>query len=83
MVDIQMGALKKILPFGKHLISAKAKQFDEDWNHTAYDFDKCMKLAQSAGFPGYYSAEYYDGRHKPVDYEKVADWMIEHIKANL
>lgn len=81
--DIQMEALRKILPRAKHLISAKAKQFDEKWNHTLYDFDQCMRLARASGFPGYYSAEYYDGRAKPVDYEKVADWMIEHIQANL
>ena len=82
-VDIQMDGLRKVLPHAKHLISAKAKQFDENWNHTLYDFDKCMRLAESAGFGGIYSAEYYDGRSKPMDYETVADWMLEHIKANL
>jgi len=81
--ESQTEGLEKILPYAKHLISAKAKEFDENWNHTAYDFDKCMQLAESAGFPGYYSAEYYDGRGKPIDYEKVADWMLEHIRANL
>ena len=42
-----------------------------------------MSLAESAGFRGVYSAEFYDGRSKPMDYEKVADWMIEHIQASL
>lgn len=81
--DIRMTGLRKIIPHAKHLISAKAKQFDDKWNHTLYDYDKCAQLAQSLGFPGFYSAEYYDGSAKPLDYEKVADWMIEHLKANL
>jgi sugar phosphate isomerase/epimerase len=81
--NVQMEGLRKILPFAKHLISAKAMQFDDKFQHTAYDFDRCVRLSESMGFAGYYSAEYYDGRGRPVDYEKVADWMLEHIKANL
>ncbi len=80
---IRYEGLKAILPYARHLISAKTHQFDENGKHTDFDFDRCMRMAQASGFPGYYSAEYYDGHGKPVDYEKVTDWMIEHIKANL
>jgi sugar phosphate isomerase/epimerase len=81
--EIRYKGLKAILPYAKHLISAKTHQFDKKGQHTDFDFDRCMRMAQASGFPGYYSAEYYDGHGKPVDYEKVTDWMIEHIKANL
>ena len=81
--QIRYKGLKAILPYAKHLISAKTHQFDENGRHTDFDFDRCMRMAQAAGFPGYYSAEYYDGHGKPVDYEKVTDWMIEHIKGSL
>lgn len=81
--EIRYEGLKAILPYAKHLISAKTHQFDEKGQHTDFDFDRCMRMAQASGFPGYYSAEYYDGQGKPVDYERVTDWMIERIKANL
>jgi len=81
--DIRYQGLKAILPYARHLISAKTHQFDENGKHTDFDFDRCMRMAQASGFPGYYSAEYYDGHGKPVDYERVTDWMIEHIKGNL
>lgn len=75
--------LRKILPYAKHLISAKAMSLGPNMEHTAYDFDACIRLAESMGFRGYYSAEYYDPQHRPVDYEKVADWMLEHIRDNI
>jgi len=80
---IRYEGLKAILPHARHLISAKTHQFDENGKHTDFDFDRCMRMAQASGFRGYYSAEYYDGHGKSVDYEKVTDWMIEHIKGNL
>ena len=78
--EIRYEGLEAILPYAKHLISAKTHQFDENFRHTDFDFDHCMRISVEAGFPGYYSAEYYDRYAKPVDYERIADWMVEHIK---
>ncbi len=81
--EIRYEGLKAILPYAKHLISAKTHQFDENGKHTDFDFDRCMRMAEEIGFPGYYSTEYYDRYAKPVEYEKIADWMIEHIKEHI
>lgn len=80
---IRYEGLRKILPYAKHLISAKTFALNADWEHPAFDFDRCMRIARESGFPGYYSAEHYDSKATPTDYEKVADWMIKHIVANL
>lgn len=75
--------LKNLLPYAKHIISAKATEIGEDGTHAEFDFDRCMKIAQEAGFPGYYSAEYWAPKSKRTDYENVADWMLRHIRAGL
>ena len=75
--------LRKILPYAKHIISAKATEIGEDGSHAEFDFDKCMTIAQAAGFPGYYSAENWAPNSKRTDYENIADWMVQHIVAGL
>ncbi len=71
--------LQRILPYAKHVISAKATEIGEDGSHAEFDFNKCMKIAEAARFPGYYSAEYWAPKSKRNDYETIADWMIQHI----
>jgi len=75
--------LERILPYARHLISAKATEIREDGTHPEFDFDRCMRIASRAGFPGYYSAEYWAPKAKRTDYENIADWMLQHIKAAL
>lgn len=75
-------SLAKILPFA-YLISAKADQFNANMEHTSYDFDKCVKLSESLGFKGVYSVEQWDSKYFDLDYEKVADWLIAHVKNNI
>lgn len=77
--EIRYEGLKTILPYAG-LISAKTMNINADGVHTTFDFDHCMQLVVDSGYTGIYSAEYWDGSGKPVDYEWVADWMIEHIK---
>jgi sugar phosphate isomerase/epimerase len=81
--EVRYAGLEAILPHARHLISAKTHQFAEDGSHPDFDFDRCMRLAKAAGFPGYYSAEYYDRHGKAVDYEEIADWMIARIQGHL
>ncbi|WP_460971016.1 sugar phosphate isomerase/epimerase family protein [Spirosoma migulaei] len=75
-------ALAKIMPYA-YLISAKADSFNEHMEHTSYDFDQCVQLAERMGFKGIYSLEQYSGKYLNLDYEKVADWLIEHVKRNI
>lgn len=79
-------ALGKILPHA-WLVSAKAAEFsvrpDGSLEHTSFDFDRCVQMAERAGFKGVYSVEQWTRQPPAVDFEKVADWLIERVQANL
>lgn len=75
-------SLQKIMPYA-YMVSAKAVQFNENMEHLSFDFDKCVQLAEQAGFKGIYSVEQWDGKYMDLDHEKVADWLIEHVKKNI
>jgi sugar phosphate isomerase/epimerase len=75
-------SLAKIMPYA-YLISAKTVSFNANMEHTTYDFDKCVKLAEQAGFKGIYSVEQWAPGYQDMDYEKIAHWMIDHVRKNL
>lgn len=83
---VRYAALEKILPYA-YLISAKAADFrvlaDGSLEHTSFDFDRCVQMAEHAGFKGVYSVEQWTRQPPAVDFEKVADWLIERVQANL
>lgn len=75
-------SLEKILPHA-YMISAKADAFNDQMEHISYDFDKCVQMAEKAGFKGIYSVEQWNGKYTDIDFEKVADWLIDHVKRNI
>jgi sugar phosphate isomerase/epimerase len=75
-------SLEKIIPYA-YIISAKTDEFNSQMEHTSYDFDKCVRMCEDAGFKGRYMVSQYSGKYQPLDYAKVADWVIEHLKANM
>lgn len=75
-------ALKLIAPYTK-LVSAKTHAYDGDYNHTSFDFDKCILIMEKGGFRGIYSLEQWENGELDYDFEKIVDWMIEHVKSNL
>jgi sugar phosphate isomerase/epimerase len=79
---VRFGALEKILPYA-WLISAKAADFSEKLEHVSYDFDACVRLAEKSGFKGVYSVEQWSRQEQSLDYEKVGDWLLEHVRANI
>lgn len=78
----RFAALAKLVPRA-WLISAKTQRFDERGNHVSFDFDRCVRTCEAAGYRGIYSAEQWDPSREPRDFEAIADWMIEHISANI
>jgi sugar phosphate isomerase/epimerase len=83
--EVRYTALKRILPYA-HLVSAKAAEFKDTrgtLEHVSYDFDRCVRLAEDAGFKGVYAVEQWTRSNPDLDYERVADWLIEHVKANI
>jgi sugar phosphate isomerase/epimerase len=81
-VETMWESLAKILPFA-YLVSAKTVEFNERYEHVTYDFDRCVKMAERAGFKGLYSVEQWNRGYQDLDYERVAEWMIERVRANL
>jgi sugar phosphate isomerase/epimerase len=75
-------ALEKILPHA-YLVSAKAVEFNADMKHLSYDFDRCVRLAERSGFKGIYSVEQWSRENLQVDAEKVVDWMLARVRANI
>jgi hypothetical protein len=42
-----------------------------------------VRLAENHGFKGVYSVEQWSRNEQNIDYEKVGDWLIEHVRANI
>lgn len=84
--DVRWTALEKILPYA-WMISAKGCDFvekpDGTLAHTTFDYDRCVQMAERIGFKGVYSVEQWTRQTPTVDFEKIADWLIEHTAANL
>ncbi|SEW53968.1 sugar phosphate isomerase/epimerase family protein [Chitinophaga arvensicola] len=75
-------SLEKILPYAG-LISAKAMNFNANMEHISYDFDRCVRMTEKAGFKGVYSVEQWSPDFQDIDYAKVGDWLIQHVSANI
>jgi sugar phosphate isomerase/epimerase len=75
-------SLAKILPYA-YVVSAKAVDFNEQGEHISYDFDRCVQLCERAGFKGIYLVEQWSRREQDLDYEKIADWMLQRVRMNL
>jgi sugar phosphate isomerase/epimerase len=83
--DVRYAALEKILPKA-FLVSAKAAEFKNNngsLEHLSYDFDRCVRMTEQSGFKGVYSVEQWTRSSPDIDYEKVGDWLIEHVRANI
>ncbi len=75
-------SLAKILPYA-YVVSAKAVDFDAQGAHVSYDYDRCLRLCEDAGFRGIYLVEQWSREEQPVDAEKIADWMLDRTRAFL
>lgn len=75
-------SLAKILPHA-YLISAKAVDFDAQGAHLSYDFDRCVQLCERSGFKGIYLVEQWSRKDQPLDPEKIADWLLTRVRANI
>jgi sugar phosphate isomerase/epimerase len=75
-------SLAKILPYA-YVVSAKTVDFNERGEHVSYDFDRCVQLCERAGFKGIYLVEQWSRQKQDLDYEKIADWMLARVRANI
>jgi sugar phosphate isomerase/epimerase len=80
-VETMWDSLAKILPFA-YVVSAKAVDFNEQGEHISYDFDRCVQLCERAGFKGIYLVEQWSRQEQNFDAEKIADWMLQRVRAN-
>lgn len=75
-------ALERIAPHTL-LVSAKTHGFDEDHRHNGFDFDRCVRIMEEGGYTGIYSLEQWEDGLPDYDYEKIVDWMIDHVQASM
>jgi sugar phosphate isomerase/epimerase len=81
-VETMFDSLAKVLPFA-YVISAKAVDFDAQGKHLSYDFDRCIQMCERAGFKGTYLVEQWSKTEQPIDSERIADWLLQHVRENL
>ena len=74
-------ALAMIAPYTS-LVSAKTHGFDQNYEHTGFDFDRCVRIMEEGGFTGIYSLEQWEDGLPDYDFERIVDWMIEHVQSN-
>ncbi|HEY0244910.1 MAG TPA: TIM barrel protein [Mucilaginibacter sp.] len=75
-------SLEEILPYA-HIVSAKVVDFNDKMEHISYNFDKCVQLCESHGFKGTYMVAQWSAKYQDLNYDKVADWVITHLKENI
>lgn len=75
-------ALELIAPYTR-LVSAKTHGYDENYEHTGFDFDRCVRIMEEGGFTGIYSLEQWEEGLPDYDYERIVDWMIEHVQSQI
>jgi hypothetical protein len=71
-----------IAPYTK-LVSAKTHSYDDDYNHISFDFERCVRIMESRGFRGIYSLEQWEDGLPDYDFERIVEWMIEHVTKNM
>ncbi len=81
-VETMWESLAKIIPYA-YVVSAKAVDFNGQREHISYDFDRCVQMCERAGFKGIYLVEQWSRREQDLDYEKIADWLLERVRANI
>lgn len=78
-------SLNKIIPLA-YIVSAKVSNFvrvDGKITHPQYDFDKCVQLSESLGFKRDYMVAQWGNIAPDISNDEVANWTIEHLKANM
>lgn len=73
-------SLAKIIPYA-YVVSAKAVDFDAGGKHVSYDFDRCVRMCEDAGFRGIYLVEQWSRKDQDLDTEKIADWLLQRVRA--
>jgi sugar phosphate isomerase/epimerase len=79
-VETMWESLAKILPFA-YVVSAKAVDFDAGGKHISYDFDRCVRMCERAGFKGIYLVEQWSRKDQDLDAERIADWLLQRVRA--
>jgi sugar phosphate isomerase/epimerase len=81
-VETMWESLAKIIPYA-YVVSAKAVDFNAQGEHVSFDFDRCVQLCERAGFKGIYLVEQWSRKEQDLDYEKIADWLLARVRANI
>jgi sugar phosphate isomerase/epimerase len=75
-------ALAQIMPLAQ-LVSAKVMDLDKNFQHTTFDYNRCLKIASQSGFSGVFSIGQWSQKTVPHSPEEVVDWAIKQIVQHL
>jgi len=81
-VETLWDSLAKILPYA-YVVSAKGVDFDANGKHLSYDFDRCIQMCERSGFKGIYLVEQWSRKEQDLDYERIADWLLQRVRENI
>ena len=80
--EVRYPGLKALMQYA-HLISAKVFELNDQGKHTAYDYGKCIQIAETNGFKGIYSIEQWTPKPIAQTQEEIVDWAIGQILSTL
>ncbi|MDZ4698659.1 MAG: sugar phosphate isomerase/epimerase family protein [Rhodothermales bacterium] len=82
--DIRIAGLSKLLPYIS-FVSAKGTGYNDQMEHTDYDFAALVRATEDSGYRGIYSIEMYpDGDSPPpADPIRAGNWMKDQLLANI
>jgi sugar phosphate isomerase/epimerase len=75
-------ALRMIAPYTL-LVSAKTHGFSDSYEHTGFDFARCIRIMEEGGFRGVYSLEQWENGLPDYDFERIVDWMMSQVQENI
>ncbi|MBT5708131.1 sugar phosphate isomerase/epimerase [Verrucomicrobia bacterium] len=75
-------ALAQIMPLA-HLVSAKVMDLDKHFQHTTFDYNRCLEIATQSEFSGVFSIEQWSKKTVPHPPEEVVDWAVKQIVLHL
>lgn len=71
--------LELMFPYASVVCHARGLTFNEQGEETGFDFPRCVKIAQAAGYQGVYSAE-FGGPGDPYEgIQKILDELLKYI----
>ncbi len=83
-IDVRIAGLAKLFPYIS-FVSAKGTGYNDQMEHTDYDFAALVRATEASGYRGIYSIEMYPmgNSQPPADPIRAGNWMKDQLLANI